>query len=517
MNLGVVMSMKPIALGSGQVADRPWGMTLWELGSHRWTGQLTLRAEGRRYCIVLDHGAVVAATSPLAGDSITRIALTHRLIAPPEAAEVARRIAAEPARDEVEVLAEVASLAADQALLLRRKVIEQRAARTFAIEEGELAMGPNLDIPVVTELELDVRGVIYLGARRYLSEQRLGGDLRRLGLGLALALAPGARGALGSFGFTEAEQPILDALAAGTSLAELEATHRELDPRHARAVIYALACCAMCTGAAPAWQRGEVRQAATLDGFAIAAPRDRRAERPSSLYSRTRTGRDVFAPFVRAARPRLPDLAHGTPPPDEHPSAAPPAAGEDGAPRPSRTSTSPAVPRALLPSGADTVTDRSPVGPPPDDDAEPAPPAADPRAAAQDAFHRAQSRLRVHNLEEAIADLSRAVELAPDELEYATTLAWARFCHATDKQALAQTTRELLARAIRKSPAPEDARYYLGRVERMLGRDQEALRHLQQVLEVQPRHAEAAAELRAVEARMARAAARERGVLDQKR
>jgi cytochrome c-type biogenesis protein CcmH/NrfG len=143
--------------------------------------------------------------------------------------------------------------------------------------------------------------------------------------------------------------------------------------------------------------------------------------------------------------------------------------------------------------------------------------ALDPIAAARDAYKRGQSRLRVENLEDAIADLARAVELAPHEVDYAATLAWARFCHAADKPALAHATREALGRAIRTSPSPVMARFYLGRVERMLGRDKEALRHFQEVLQAQPRHADAAAEVRAIEARAAQAAARESGVFGRKR
>jgi len=154
---------------------------------------------------------------------------------------------------------------------------------------------------------------------------------------------------------------------------------------------------------------------------------------------------------------------------------------------------------------------------PPSSGTDPSLRAFDPLTEAKEAFKRGLSRLRVENLEDAITDLARAVELAPAELDYAATLAWARFCHARDKQALAQPTREALGRAIRKSPTPELARFYLGRVERMLSRDKEALRQFQEVLEVQPRHADAAAEVRAIEARMAQAAARESGVFGRKR
>jgi hypothetical protein len=45
------------------------------------------------------------------------------------------------------------------------------------------------------------------------------------------------------------------------------------------------------------------------------------------------------------------------------------------------------------------------------------------------------------------------------------------------------------------------ARFYLGRVERMLGRDAEAQRHFRDVLAASPGHVEAAAELRVLELR----------------
>ena len=45
----------------------------------------------------------------------------------------------------------------------------------------------------------------------------------------------------------------------------------------------------------------------------------------------------------------------------------------------------------------------------------------------------------------------------------------------------------------------------LGRVECMLGRDKEALRHFNEVLELQPHHVEAASEKRIIELRLAAA------------
>jgi cytochrome c-type biogenesis protein CcmH/NrfG len=103
---------------------------------------------------------------------------------------------------------------------------------------------------------------------------------------------------------------------------------------------------------------------------------------------------------------------------------------------------------------------------------------------------------------QAILEYKTACDLDPNEVDYAGMLAWAKFCAAGDKAAAGGDTRKLLERAVFKSHRPERARFYLGRVERMLGRDKEALRHFQEVLDLKPNHAEAASEVRAIEARL---------------
>jgi tetratricopeptide (TPR) repeat protein len=174
-----------------------------------------------------------------------------------------------------------------------------------------------------------------------------------------------------------------------------------------------------------------------------------------------------------------------------------------------RTTTPIAVPvidPARLPRGS-SAPDTVPAAPevPPD-----------PVALAKEAFKRGEARMKVEDLVNAIAEFTRAVELVPSAVEYAVALAWVRFCAASDKQALAAITRETLGKAIRRSHTPEIPRFYLGRVERMLGRDKEALRHFQEVLELQPRHADAAAEIRVIEARLA-SANRDSSILRRKR
>jgi tetratricopeptide (TPR) repeat protein len=130
-------------------------------------------------------------------------------------------------------------------------------------------------------------------------------------------------------------------------------------------------------------------------------------------------------------------------------------------------------------------------------------PAPDRKALAAEACHRGLQALRADQPVKAVIELAQAVELAPQDVDHGALLAWARFCATSDKARLAAETRRLLERAIQRSPRPTVARFYLGRVERMLGRDQPALHHFREVLALVPGHADAQSEIRAIEARLA--------------
>jgi len=120
---------------------------------------------------------------------------------------------------------------------------------------------------------------------------------------------------------------------------------------------------------------------------------------------------------------------------------------------------------------------------------------------AAEAFKRGESAMRRDEPMEACVEFAKAIELAPQDVDYQAMLGWAQFCASSDRASAAKTSRLALEKAIQKSPNPVTARFLLGRMERMLGRDREALYHFQQVVELQLNHAEAASEIRAIEAR----------------
>ncbi|MBC7976908.1 MAG: DUF4388 domain-containing protein [Myxococcales bacterium] len=228
----------------GSVTDRSWGLTLGAIALRRHTGQLTIDSDNKRYCIAFDDGAIVAATSPMAADAIARVALTNHFITSTQVPDLTRRLAQAPDRDEVDVLAEAVRFSPSQVLKLRHRLVAQRAARTFSVERGDFVLDGRITLPVFPEVLVDHRHAIYLGVRTNLSEQRLLDDLRQLGT--HFMLRPEAIDELPRFGFEPNAQPVLDALQTGTSLPELEAAHRELDPRFAQAIIYALVSCSAC-------------------------------------------------------------------------------------------------------------------------------------------------------------------------------------------------------------------------------------------------------------------------------
>ena len=377
-----------VELARGTIAERPWAITLATYARRGSSGQITLLADDKRYSIAFERGAIIGARSPMSADGAARVALTGHLATATHVSQQQRILATGPMRDEVDVLAEVARLSPAQAQRLRAETIMRAAARTFAVETGEYIFEDPACLPG-RGVEVDIRAVVYHGIRMHLAENRLAHDLRMLGGG-HFVLEPHAQDELHRFGFCDGEWPILAMLREGTTLPELEARHREIDPRTMQAAIYALVAC------------GTAR--------AIAL---------------------------------------------------------------SRLGTPPNIPRTKT----------------------------NPELAAE-AAERGQRALKNEQVETAVLELKKACELVPNDVDYNALLGWALFCAAQDKRAAASEVKKLLERAVHRSTKPELARFYLGRVERMLGRDREALHHFHAVLLLDPNHQDASAEIRVLQARL---------------
>ena len=519
---------------AGQVGDRPWATTLASCAMQRMTGEVVLLAsDGKEYRVAFIDGVVVAASSPLASDSVPRIALTGHLVSSSQVAAIMRRLTAAPDRDEIDVVCEAARLTVEQVVRLRRRVIKQRAARTFSVDRGAFSFENQVTQSVIQGIEVDICAVIYLGIQMNLSEPRLADDLRRLGSRFRLH----ADADVSRFGFGDVEQPILDSLLGGASLPELDAKHRDVVPRTAQAIVYALVACGAAevterayaaTARAPVPAPVRTRTASIIDLQARAPTKTWPQPKPAVARTTTDTASPVVprtitprrggfivretiaaavaliernadhfellgvamdAPLdaIRTAYVQLACQLH----PDKLPELDP--ATTRDAHRAFAT-----INRAFGVIG-DPVRRAEYVA------SQPGAKLAivEGRTPAEDAFHRGLIALRRDELVEALAELTRATLLAPHDVDYEAMLAWGQFCAAVDKQSVAAETRRALEKAIRRSPKPMMAEFYLGRVERMLGRVNKALEHFRAVLDLEPGHTDAATEIRMLEQRAA--------------
>lgn len=551
-------------LARGTVLDRPWGRTLGALALRGLTGQVNLTAtDGKVYSIGFHGGTVCGAHSPNMADSAARIALTNSLVSSTQVADIVKRQLADKQRDEIELIADYIHLQPDQAMRLRRRAIAQKAARSFALERAEFVVEDHITVRFLPGSELDIRSVIYLGARQFLSEARLNGELGQLGQWFQLK--PELAEYLPQFGFGEAEQPVLEALARGAGLGEIE--RPEVEQRMARAVVYALVSCGQCNveaavraapKKAPTARPQSTSQAPRpMSGNTQAPPRNRTDTLNQATFRRSDTEADAptEGPTDRRRTPSR------QPPPRRN--ATPTAMTNevellikqrlailDGGGDHymllgiAREATASHVQKAYFALARQLHPDRlSALGIP--DEAREAQRLfaqvntafavlgdakkreayldildrggeqavrAEQQAAeeltervldSEEAFRKGEAALRRDQIPLAIKELERAVALNGDESDYQAMLAWARFCAAPDKMAVAQVTKRALRTAIERSaPSSVTGRFYLGRVERMLGRDKEALELFEEVLEVSPGHSEATAEVRVLQARL---------------
>lgn len=428
-------------LARGRVTDRPWALTVATVVRRGVTGQITLEADQKHYAIAFDRGAIVAACSPTIGDSVLRVALTSHLVVPSQIGELNRRMTANPQRDEVDIVGEVARLSPAQLDKLRTELTVRRAARTFAVEDGEFVIEDRITIPT-SGCEVDIRTVLYYGIRMHMSDTRMSSDLRMLG-GSYFVLQQSSAD-IAKLGFSDDEAPLLATLRKGATIPELEARHRDIDPRAMLAAICTLVAVGAVQVTAP-------------------PPPAPGPSRWSGLSSSS-----------RASQFRVP--------------SAPIVAQTQLSPRGRRSSN--AQPHVALARGTQDLQPRARTK-------------TNAELAAEVAA-RASRALAADKPEAAVPDLKKAIELVPNDVDYNALLGWALFCAADDKAAVAAESRKLLERAVYKSQRPEVARFYLGRVERMLGRDKEALRHFQAVLDLEPNNRDASAEVRILEARIRR-------------
>jgi curved DNA-binding protein CbpA len=118
---------------------------------------------------------------------------------------------------------------------------------------------------------------------------------------------------------------------------------------------------------------------------------------------------------------------------------------------------------------------------------------------AEERFRLGEMALRRQQLEVAVREFQKALELNPEESDHHAMLGWALYVAAPNKSAVVPAARGHLLAAINRNKKNALPHLYLGRIARMENNLAEAEKSLQHALELAPGHTEATAELRAVQ------------------
>ncbi len=210
---------------------------LLRIGVTRRTGELVVRSSDAvtEIRIAFVNGMIVGALSPRPADTLTRIALSGRMISPAMSRMLGKT-------EDIDRLAGMCNLTASQVWELKHRALIQRVGRSFAIDHGSYEVLERITIPTMLGIELDVRAATYHGIRHDLSQDRLTRTLRALGSRFVMRADETA---LARFGFAEDERRVVFALRSGTSLSELSAIYRDIDERMVESVFCALALCGL--------------------------------------------------------------------------------------------------------------------------------------------------------------------------------------------------------------------------------------------------------------------------------
>ena len=156
-------------VASGHVGDRPFARMVYSIAVKKFTGDLILTQAERNYKVSWEDGTVVAADSPAPGDQAGRVALSAGLVTSTTVAQTVNRLAQEPNRDQVEVLAEGCWRVDDAFLQPIQDPVPVTIAggATLQDDTGEVT----LDIPPGTLMEDSDIGVTILDDAAFIRDE----------------------------------------------------------------------------------------------------------------------------------------------------------------------------------------------------------------------------------------------------------------------------------------------------------------------------------------------------------
>lgn len=120
---------------------------------------------------------------------------------------------------------------------------------------------------------------------------------------------------------------------------------------------------------------------------------------------------------------------------------------------------------------------------------------------AEEHFRKGEMALRRQLFSLAEKEFKTALELNPDEGEHHAMAAWATWCHADDKDAIALDIKKELNKAIELNSKCVPAFFYLGQLYKHVGDEARAMAAFHRVLDLAEGHVDALREVRLLEMR----------------
>ncbi len=515
-------------VAKGNVAESPFARTVYSLGANRFTGDLVLTQNRKEYRTSWENGHVVAAVSASPADSPGRVALAQGLVNSSTLGIFVRRISEEPALDPVELLTSLAKLSPEQSVQLRYGVLARAASRMFGLPTADFVvdnartMRADARIPA-----MDLRWLIYLGLKTHYSTQRLQTELAVVGK-RGLMLTPQALPMVVAFGFTDAEEPVLQRLKSKElSLENLINSCPEVDASTIHCMVYALmACNYLAVGnpqstapsltptppdeptfrspapfqpvPTPKPTRGHsklspaMREQATLETIALIKQQLQVLDAKGSHYkllnvSSSATDSEIRKGYFKLARRLHPDRLQ--------------AVGIDADSKDAQRLFAAINKAFAVLSNRDSRDHYKKVLA-----------AGGEQAYAKEQHQAEEMALRIFRAEEhfrvgemalrrgqyahAEKEFQQANELSPEESEYLALYTWAAYCNAKNRENIEGESLAGMSKALHLNSKSPTTRLYHAKLLKLMGRNDEAVSSFQKLLRIDPNNREAKLELR---------------------
>ena len=225
----------------GSVGERPFARTVYHIAAKGFTGDLSVLHAGGTYKVTWREGAVVAAGSPHVEDTLESVVMASGLATHAQVAAVFDQMGSTQGQTIWQLLGESAHIRRQDLLSLRRRMLAQRAARIFSLDDATFVLDDQPTLEAEADLPaLEATSFIYNALLAHYDERRLADELGDVSAG-AFSLDAEVEATAEALGGGEEETRFLAELSRRPMrIRELATTSPRLDSRTKLTILYTL-------------------------------------------------------------------------------------------------------------------------------------------------------------------------------------------------------------------------------------------------------------------------------------